>query len=71
MALSRKHYVSPYLVAAIYVRLGERTRALRCLEQAYLERDSYLVYLKVSPVLDDLRADPRFADLVRRVGLPL
>jgi|GEM_PF-5174546 len=40
------------------------------LEQGYANRDQRMLYLKVDPHLDDLRSDPRFKDLLRRVGLP-
>jgi TolB-like protein/Flp pilus assembly protein TadD len=67
--LSKRRYVSSYRVAAIHLGLGETERAFEWLERAVEERDAWLVWLKVDPVLDALRADPRFADLVRRVGL--
>ena len=54
----------------IYLGLGDTNRALTWLERAYQERSDYLVYLKVEPMADSLRSDPRFADLVRRIGLP-
>ena len=44
--------------------------AFTYLEKAFRDRDDGLVYLKVTPRLDSVRADPRFKDLVRRVGLP-
>jgi hypothetical protein len=53
----------------IYIGLGEKDRAFESLESAYKERSDLLVYLKVDPRLDTLRSDPRFADLMRRVGL--
>jgi hypothetical protein len=40
------------------------------LEQAYDNRDQWMLYLKVDPHMDRLRTDPRFQDLVRRVGIP-
>jgi hypothetical protein len=43
---------------------------MQWLEKAYSERSSALAYLKIEPLFDPLRGDPRFADLVRRVGLP-
>jgi DNA-binding winged helix-turn-helix (wHTH) protein/TolB-like protein/Tfp pilus assembly protein PilF len=67
--LSQQRYVSPYYVAMIYAALGEKEQALAFLERAYGERSRRLVFLKVNPVWDSLRSDPRFADLVRRVGL--
>jgi len=56
--------------AIIYAQLGERDKAFESLDKAYKQRISPLVWLKVSPEFDNLRTDPRFADLMRRVGLP-
>jgi serine/threonine protein kinase/Tfp pilus assembly protein PilF len=67
---SSQGYVPPYHVARIYTGLGEKDQAFRWLENATEERYSSMVWLKVDPLWDPLRADPRFADLVRRVGLP-
>jgi TolB-like protein/Tfp pilus assembly protein PilF len=62
--------VYPVDMAMLYTRLGERDEAFRWLEKAYEERSVPLTRLKVSPEWDNLRDDPRFADLIRRVGLP-
>jgi TolB-like protein/DNA-binding winged helix-turn-helix (wHTH) protein/Tfp pilus assembly protein PilF len=67
--VAAREYVSPYDLARVYVGLGDADRAFEYLEKAYAERNSHLRYLKVEPVLDPLRADPRFKDLLRRVGL--
>src|SRR5262249_20107585 len=67
--LSKQRYISPYLIAIIYTGLGEKNSAFEWLEKTYEERSNMLVLLKVDPIFDRLRADPRFADLVRRVGL--
>jgi len=61
---------SAYSVAGVYGALGDKDRAFEMLNQAYDEHDMQLVSLKVDPALDDLRADVRFTDLMRRVGLP-
>ena len=50
--------------------LGEYDRAFAYLERAYGARDFYLIFLNADPAFDSLRADPRFAELVRRVGIP-
>jgi TolB-like protein/DNA-binding winged helix-turn-helix (wHTH) protein/Tfp pilus assembly protein PilF len=68
--LSSTRYVSPYSVALVHVGLGDRDQAMAWLEKAYVERSDYMVYLNREPMLDGLRSDPRFAALVRRVGLP-
>jgi eukaryotic-like serine/threonine-protein kinase len=68
--ISKGRYVSSYHLALIYIGLGEKDRAFESLENAYRERSDSLVYLKVDPRLDTLHSDPRFADLIRRVGLP-
>ena len=67
---SASEYVSSYLIAEIYVALGDKEAAFKLLDKAYNERSIDLVLAKVDPRLDPLRDDPRFADLIKRVGLP-
>ena len=69
-AASKQRYVPAVSFATVYVGLGERKQALLWLEKAYDERTNSLAYLKVQATWDPLRSDPRFADLVRRIGLP-
>jgi DNA-binding winged helix-turn-helix (wHTH) protein/TolB-like protein len=64
-----RRYVSPYTVAAIYTGLGDKDQAFKWLEQAYEERDVWLMNLKVDPVFAKLRTDKRFQDLLTRAGL--
>jgi TolB-like protein/Flp pilus assembly protein TadD len=61
--------VGRYEIALVYIGLGEKRDAFKWLEDAYRAHDVGLVYLKVDPCLDPLRSDPRFDDLLRRVGL--
>ncbi len=68
--LSKQHYVWPYDIATIYAGLGENEQAFKWFEKAYEERSGWVIYLKVEPMFDSLRSDPRFQDLMRRVGLP-
>jgi len=68
--LSKQRYVTPYVVARIHFTLGERTEALHWLEVAYRQRAEWMVLLKVDPCFDDLRSDPRFQDLMRRMNFP-
>ena len=68
-ARARTEYVSPVAVHMVYVGLGERDQAFAWLERAFDERRGWLAYLKVEPMLDPLRTDPRFATLVRRMRL--
>ncbi len=67
---SKQSYISPCLIALVQIGLGERDQAIASLEQGYTNRDQWMLYLKVDPQMDDLRSDPRFQDLLRRVGLP-
>jgi DNA-binding winged helix-turn-helix (wHTH) protein/tetratricopeptide (TPR) repeat protein len=69
-AASRQRYVPALSFAIVYVGLGEKEQAFLWLEKAYDERTNALAYLKVQATWDPLRSDPRFADLVRRIGLP-
>jgi serine/threonine-protein kinase len=63
-------YVSPTERAILHAGLGDSEQALRSLEQAYAAHDLQLIYLGIHPHFDPLRSDPRFQDLMRRVGLP-
>ncbi|MFL6232678.1 MAG: protein kinase domain-containing protein, partial [Thermoanaerobaculia bacterium] len=64
-----KDYVSPAELAILYVGLGDREGAFAALERAYREHDLQLRHLKTEQHYDPLRSDPRFNDLLRRVGL--
>jgi tetratricopeptide (TPR) repeat protein len=68
-AASRSTYIKPYDLALVHVLLGEKETALTLLERAYAERDGTILLMKVDPRLDDVRADPRFTQLVARLGL--
>ncbi len=57
-------------IATIHAALGEKDLAFEWLQKAYEDRSGWLVYLKIDPMFDPLRSDPRFTDLLRRVGLP-
>ena len=67
---AKKSYVSPFDLALIHAALGERDKAFALLDKAAAERSTFLVYSKWEPRLDPLRADPRFQNLLRRIGLP-
>jgi len=69
-SLAKQRYVTPYIVARLKLALGRKDDALECLETGYRGRDSFMVFLKVDPLLDDLRSDPRFQDLLRRMNFP-
>jgi Flp pilus assembly protein TadD len=69
--LSAHTWIAPYNVAVIYAGLGEKDQAFVWLDRAYRDRSYYLAeYLPTDARLDNLRSDPRFADLRKRVGLP-
>ena len=67
---AKKSYVSPFDLALIYTALGEKDKAFALLNKAVAEHSTFLVYTKWEPRLDPLRSDPRFQDLLRRIGLP-
>ena len=68
--VSRRGYVSPYNLAQIHARLGEKEQALSVLEQAYTERDSKLSFVKVDPVFDEIRSDARFQQVLKQLSFP-
>jgi adenylate cyclase len=70
LAQSQKHYLQPCYIAQLLVHLGDSNGAFEFMNRGYEVRDSWLIYLKVDPVWDPLRSDPRFADLINKVGIP-
>jgi serine/threonine protein kinase/tetratricopeptide (TPR) repeat protein len=67
---SKQRYVMPYFVSRIYAALGEKDETFRWLEISYRERAAHMIYLQTEPRFDDLRPDPRFQDLIRRMNFP-
>jgi TolB-like protein/Tfp pilus assembly protein PilF len=67
---SAHRYISPCLIALVQIGLGERDQAMASLEQGYTNRDQWMLYLRVDPHMDDLRSEPRFQDLLRRMNFP-
>ena len=67
---SKSSNVSPSYIAGIYSTLGERDQAFEWLEKAYQVRDDQLTRIMIDPVFGSIRSDPRYADLLRRMGLP-
>ena len=59
--------IVPYRVAAVHLALGENDRAIEWLRKSYEERDNWMVQLKVDPVMDPLRSDPRFQELMQKM----
>ena len=68
--LWKRHYFPPVDIALIHAGLGDRDQAFAWLDKAYEARDSQLIWVRVEPELEDLHRDPRFADMLRRIGLP-
>ncbi len=67
--LSRRRYVSPVNIAKIYAGLGEKELVFKWLQKGYEDRSDHILKLGVDPSFDGVRLDPRFTDLLRRVGL--
>src|SRR6266849_5217709 len=65
-----REFVPPFGIIWAYAGLGDKEQAFAWLERAYEERADRIVWLNSDPLLEPLRSDPRFQDLVRRVGLP-
>jgi serine/threonine protein kinase/Tfp pilus assembly protein PilF len=68
--MSKLGYVSPYDLAILYAGLGDKERAFEQLNKAYEDRAGYIIMLRVEPLFDSLRSDPRFAELVSRMKFP-
>jgi len=68
-AAAKKRYIPPTYFGMLFAGLGDRDKALEWLEKACQERADGLTWLNVEPMLDEVRNDPRFQDLIRRIGL--
>ena len=68
--LAKTQYVISYFVANIYAALGDKEKAFAELEKAFAQRDWELHRLKVDPLMDPLRSDPRFKEMLKRLNLP-
>jgi serine/threonine-protein kinase len=67
--IAHDRYVSPVDFARLHIGLGDHDAAFQWMERAYAERRGWLAYLRVDPLLDSLRPDPRFAAWLRRMQL--
>ena len=67
---SQSEYISPFEIGIEYALMGDRDQAFEWLEKAYQEHSVRLEYLKIEDFLQPLHSDPRYVDLLRRVGLP-
>jgi TolB-like protein/DNA-binding winged helix-turn-helix (wHTH) protein/tetratricopeptide (TPR) repeat protein len=67
--LSEQRFVPAWAMAAVYVGLGDKEQALIWLERAYQDKSECFIELKADAMFDPLRSDPRFVNLLRRVGL--
>jgi eukaryotic-like serine/threonine-protein kinase len=66
-----EQYIPPLLYAAVYTRLGDHEQAFSWLKKAYEERAPWLTYIKTDPQFDNLHSDPRFNELLKKIGLPI
>jgi hypothetical protein len=69
LALAKTRYVSPSSIAAVHAALGDVGPALDALDQAFVARDTRLIFLKDDPRLMSLRREPRFVDLMHKLKL--
>jgi len=69
-AQAETHYFSALDVAVAFARVGNKDKAFEWLEKSYVDRDGNITLIKSLPGFENLRNDPRFANLVRRIGLP-
>jgi eukaryotic-like serine/threonine-protein kinase len=63
-------HLPAYSIAIVYAGLADKEQTIFWLKKGYEERNEDMIYMKIEPVLDPIRADPRFQDLIRRVGFP-
>jgi tetratricopeptide (TPR) repeat protein len=67
---AKRKYIPPYKLAGPYARVGDKERMYEWLQKAYDDRSLKLVFLKVEPAFEPYRSEPRFQELMRKVGIP-
>ena len=70
LELRKNQYVGPTFIASVYAGLGDREQTFSWLEKAYEERDDMMLWTKFDHRFDEFKKEPRFQDLMHRVGLP-
>jgi hypothetical protein len=68
-AAGRKGFIDPYLVAVVYLGIGDRKATFEWLEKAFTARSSFMISIVSDPKWDGANTDPRFAAIVRRMNL--
>jgi TolB-like protein/Tfp pilus assembly protein PilF len=68
--LAKTRYVRTVFTASIYAALGDKDKAFAELEKSFVDKDCFLPRIKLDPFMDSLRDDPRYKDLLKRMGLP-
>jgi tetratricopeptide (TPR) repeat protein len=68
--IAKTKHVPPSRLANLYVRLGHRDEAFAFLGKAFAEKDPLVIQFKIEPAYDSLRNDPRYAELIQKIGLP-
>ncbi len=69
LATAKKRYIPATYFGMLYAAMGNREEALQWLEKAYEERADGLTWINVDPMMDDIKQDPRFQSLIRKIGL--
>ena len=62
------HFVQPYMMAIVSVGLGDKDSTFAWIRKGIDERSEETAYIKVDPIMDPLRSDPRYRDILRRIG---
>ena len=71
MELAQKEFVWPSSIAIIYASIKETDKAMEWLEKTYEQQEGWLPLLQTEPMFDNLRSDPRFQDLIKRMNFPV
>jgi hypothetical protein len=68
--LSKRQYEDPALIGCIYAKAGDKDQAFAWLEKGLKEKSDSIQYLKINHMADSLRSDPRYTDMLKRMGMP-